>query len=279
MVNIEEKLNIIIKMNSINNIINENNEKKLLKILTKSKNRILIEGMPGVGNIGKQVIDFIVKDKKSLILVDIYSNYFPHFVKINPEIELPKHELFYFQHNNDIFFLYTGITQSLEDYGTYELAQNLHDLINKYNINKVITIAGIGLNQVSENPKIYLKSESKSISKLKRKGISLKPDNVVDVIFGLSGVLLGLIKINNTNNAELISILIETFSDPNYSSIKETKKLLLYLNDIFNLDFNFKDIDNEIKKIKIEEQKLINTLTTSEHSSKEQKALLSSYIG
>ena len=58
---------------------------------------IFIEGLPGIGNVGKVTVDFIVDELKAKKLYEISSYTFPHSVFVNEDnlVELPKIELFY----------------------------------------------------------------------------------------------------------------------------------------------------------------------------------------
>ena len=63
----------------------------------KLKNPILIEGLPGIGNVGKVTVDFLIDELKAKKLYEITSNTFPHSVFVNEDnlVELPKIEVFY----------------------------------------------------------------------------------------------------------------------------------------------------------------------------------------
>ena len=49
----------------------------------KLKNPILIEGLPGIGNVGKIAVDFLIDQLKHKIMYTIYSTSFPHSVFVN----------------------------------------------------------------------------------------------------------------------------------------------------------------------------------------------------
>jgi hypothetical protein len=56
---------------------------KTVKKIPKLKNPILIEGLPGIGNVGKVAVDFIIDELKAKKLYDIFSYTFPHSVFVN----------------------------------------------------------------------------------------------------------------------------------------------------------------------------------------------------
>ena len=65
----------------------------------KLSNPILIEGLPGIGNVGKVAIDFLIDEIKAVKLYEITSYTFPHSVFVNEDnlVELPVIEIFYKQ--------------------------------------------------------------------------------------------------------------------------------------------------------------------------------------
>ena len=69
--------------------------KTLKKIILK--NPILIEGLPGIGNVGKITLDYLVDSLNAKPFLEIYSNRFPNSVFVNEYnlIDLPKITLYY----------------------------------------------------------------------------------------------------------------------------------------------------------------------------------------
>ena len=65
----------------------------------KLNNPLLIEGLPGIGNVGKVAVDFLIDELKAKKLYDITSYTFPHSVFVNEDnlVELPIVEIFYKQ--------------------------------------------------------------------------------------------------------------------------------------------------------------------------------------
>ena len=49
----------------------------------KFSNPILVEGLPGIGNVGKVAVDFLVDELEAKRVMSFTSNTFPHSVFIN----------------------------------------------------------------------------------------------------------------------------------------------------------------------------------------------------
>ena len=64
---------------------------------------VLIEGLPGVGNVGKLAAEHLVEQLKATKFADIYSKYFPPQVLVDDEglIRLVNNELYYSKGEGD----------------------------------------------------------------------------------------------------------------------------------------------------------------------------------
>ena len=73
--------------------------------IPKLNNPLFIEGLPGIGNVGKVAIDFMIDELKAIKLYEITSSAFPHSVFVNEEnlVELPTVEIYY-KKNSDYRF-------------------------------------------------------------------------------------------------------------------------------------------------------------------------------
>ena len=64
----------------------------------KLNNPILIEGLPGIGNVGKLAVEHLIESINAKKFAEIYSKDFPPQVFINPDgtIKLVNNEFYYF---------------------------------------------------------------------------------------------------------------------------------------------------------------------------------------
>ena len=221
--------------------------------IPKLHNPILIEGLPGIGNVGKVAVDFLIDELKAKKLYEIISYTFPHSVFVNEDnlVELPVVEIFYRQlgKNRDILLL-GGDIQPIDEISSYEFSEKILDLAQKFNVKEIITLGGIGLSDIPKKPKVYCTGSSKKIiEKYKNETVSTSLYGVVGPIVGVSGLLLGLA---SRRNMEGISFLAETYGHPMYLGIKGAKEILRVLNKKLNLSINVDKLDKEIKDIESE---------------------------
>jgi uncharacterized protein len=261
----------------------ENTNKMSFKIKKiakpKSQDPILIEGLPGMGNVGKITVDFMIEDLKAKKFIEIKSETFPNSVFVNEEnlIELPKIELFYKNTKTNSLIFLCGDIQPLEEKNCYRFCEEILNLFQKLGGKEIITIGGIGLPQIPEKPKIFATGNNEEIvKKYKTNLINNKIYGVVGPIVGVSGLLLGLSK---ERNIPAISFLAETFSHPSYLGLKGAKKIMQNLNEALSIDLNISELDKEIKEMSNEEKNISKELKKFIPKIPLQKESGTNYIG
>lgn len=219
---------------------------------TKLKNPIMIEGLPGIGNVGKLAMDFIIDTLDAKKMYQINSVHFPSCVFINEEniVELPKIEIYHKKLKNNDLFLVSGDAQPMEERACYELCDNLLNLFEKQKGKEIITLGGIGLPINPKVPRIYCTGTNKKIiQKYSGEGIINNIYGSVGPIIGVSGLLLGIAK---QKNMEGVSLLAETFGHPTYLGIRGAREIIKVLNKKLDLKLNINKIDKEIETIENE---------------------------
>ena len=214
------------------------------------KNPVLIEGLPGIGNVGKIAVDFLIDELGAKKLFEISSYTFPHSVFVNEEnlVELPIIEMYYKKRKKgpDLLLL-AGDVQPIDEVSSYEFSDKILDIAEDFKCKEVITLGGIGLPDVPKKPKIYCTGNSKEIiKKYKDKNVNDKLYGVVGPIVGVSGLLLGLA---SKRNIKAIAFLAETYGHPLFLGIKGAKEILKVFNSKLKTNVNLNKLDREIEKI------------------------------
>jgi len=218
----------------------------------KLNNAVLIEGLPGIGNVGKIAIDFIIDNLDAEKVFEIYSDNFPHAVFVNEDnlVELPNISIYHKKIGNNDFLFLAGDIQPIDEGSCYEFCHKILDLMEKNNVKEVITMGGIGLQRIPENPVVYCTSNTKKIiKKYKTLNLNNKIYGVVGPIIGVSGLLIGLSK---DRNIPAIAMLAETFGHPTYLGIKGARAILKILNEKLGLNVDLKQLNEEIVEIEKE---------------------------
>jgi len=226
------------------------------KRLPKLNDPILIEGLPGIGNVGKIVADFLIDELKAKKIFEIYSYSLPNSVFVNDEnlVEMPTIEIYYKQFNkngkSDLLIL-TGDVQPTDEESSYEFTEEILNLFEKFNGKEIITMGGIGLQEISKKPLVYCTGNSKEIVTKYMKGTNLnnKLYGVVGPIIGVTGLLLGL---GSRRGINAIALLAETIAHPMYLGIKGAKETVKVLDKKLDLKLNLKKLEADIKDIEKE---------------------------
>lgn len=226
-----------------------------IKKLPKLKKVILVEGLPGIGNVGKIAVDFIIDKINAKKIYDITSNTMPHSVFVNEDnlIDMPSIELYYKKTVGTApdLLLLSGDVQPTDEVTCHEFCNKIIEIALNFKVEEIITIGGIGLQDVPKTPKIYCTGNNKKIITKYTKGTKLsnKIYGVVGPIVGASGLLLGL---SEKKEIPAIAILAETISHPLYLGIKGSREVLKVLIKKLKLKINIKDLDKEIKSLEAE---------------------------
>jgi uncharacterized protein (TIGR00162 family) len=219
----------------------------------KLSNVVFVEGLPGIGNVGKVAVDFIIDTLKAQKLYELFSYTFPHSVFVNEKnlVELPSIEIYYKKVKGNDLLLLAGDVQPIDEVSCYEFCEEILDIIENFKGKEIVTLGGVGLQNVPKKPKVYCTGNSKKIIDKYKKGTSIneKLHGIVGPIVGVSGILLGLAE---KRGISAIAFLAETFGHPMYLGVKGAREILKILNRKLNLKIDIKNMDKEIKDIENE---------------------------
>ena len=237
---------------------------QISKTVPKLNKPILIEGLPGIGNVGKVAVDFIIEELKAKKLFSLFSHTLPHSVFVNEKnlVELPTIEIYYKQRKgkNDLLFL-TGDVQPIDEKSSYDFCDKVLEILKRMGGQEIITTGGIGLQEVPEHPKIFVTGNDQKTIEKYAKGVKLekKIHGVVGPIIGVTGLLLGLGKRENIKG---VALLAETFGHPMYLGVKGAKEMLNILNKKLGLNINLNKLTQEINKLERETIKRTKELSS-----------------
>src|SRR3989344_7173270 len=131
----------------------------------KLKTPVLIEGLPGIGNVGKIAVDFMIEHLGAKKVGELTSYNLPHCVFVNEDnlIELPEIELYAKEIKNKTLLFLAGDIQPLDEKSCYEFCHTILDTFQKQKGKEIITLGGIGLPKIPSIPKVYCTGNSKGI--------------------------------------------------------------------------------------------------------------------
>jgi len=169
----------------------------VLKERPELQDPILIEGLPGVGNVGKLAAEHLIDQLKATKFADIYSKYFPPQVLVTEEglIKLVNNELYYVRadHATSDLILLVGDYQGLTPEGQYALSDRILSLAQELGVHRVYTLGGYGLGRMVEKPRVLgAATDTTLVEEMKKLGVVFSKGEPGSGIVGASGLLLGL---------------------------------------------------------------------------------------
>lgn len=251
------------------------------------KNPILIEGLPGMGNVGKIVVDFLIDALNAKKIYELTSYDLPHCVFVNEEnmVELPTINIYYTKLKNASLLLLTGDIQPVSESSCYEFCNQVLDTFEKKKGREIIALGGIGLQRLPKNPQVYCTGVSKqAVSKYKQYLVNTNIYGKVGPIVGVSGVLTGLA---GRRKLQAVALLAETWGQPNHLGLRGARNILKVLSQKLGVKIKLEELDKEIKDLeqemngkpqkKQQVKNVIKFLTKKEEESEEKSDV--AYIG
>src|SRR5512136_2815993 len=117
---------------------------------------ILIEGLPGIGQVGKLVAEYMIHQLGAEKIGEIHSIYLPPQVIVdeNGLARLARNELFLYQtEEKDLIFL-VGDHQSTSNEGHYILADQYCEIAVDLHVKRIYTLGGFGVGHLVNEPRV-----------------------------------------------------------------------------------------------------------------------------
>ena len=238
------------------------------------ENPILIEGLAGIGHVGRNCVSYLADNLDAEKIGIIDSHHFPPYTIVEDDKTLTplQNEVYYMEVNGRDIVMIEGNAQASSAEGHYEIAHQVLDFADEIGAEEIITIGGYGKGDVVEEPEVFGAVTGQEVQKdYSSYGISF--DHDVGQIVGISGLLLGLGKQRGKKG---IALLGETpgflMSDP-----KSTEAVLQVMEKILEVDLDYSQLDDKVE----ESQEVLKKLQNLKGSQgeKEQSQQQSSDLG
>ena len=245
--------------------------KELAKV--EAKDPVLIEGLPGLGLVGKIAMRYLIKQLKAQKFAYLYSPHFPYFVLVNKKgnVRLLRGAFYYVKNpagSNDLI-LFTGDSQSQTIEGQYEIADEMLKFAKKHAVGTIVTIGGYRM-ETTGKPKVIVAGTNQPIlDKALAAGAMVSPTG--SPIVGTAGLILGLARFKKIDALCLLGETRGYLPDP-----LAARSVIEVIKNMFNLNIDLAGIDEEISKAdkmvvrlqKIEENRVIQAEETRKEEDK-----------
>ncbi|MDD1705584.1 MAG: proteasome assembly chaperone family protein [Methanoregulaceae archaeon] len=156
---------------------------------------IFIEGLPGIGHVGKLVAEHMIQELGAEKVAEIRSIFFPPQVIIdeNGTVRLANNEVYYYAGETHRFLFLVGDYQATSSEGHYLLADAYLDLAAECGVSRVYTLGGYGVGHLVDEPRVLGAVNQPDLrGVIEAAGGIVGRDEPGGGIIGAAGLLLGL---------------------------------------------------------------------------------------
>ncbi len=223
---------------------------------------VLIEGLPGIGMVGKISLDYLAKEKDFKKYAEIESDLFSPQVDMNKDSEIVprKNELLYLKRKKEKdIILFKGRDQGTTAEAQHLLSKKVAEEASELNTSFIYTLGGLGTKQLQKDPTVYGAVTDKKI-KDKYKEYGVKFDRQGPII-GAAGLLLEYGRRNNIPGICLMGQTHGKFIDPNAA-----KNLLKVIEKDINLEIDYSGLDEKSEEMKKAVSRIMKQQTQAQQS-------------
>ncbi|RLI22840.1 proteasome assembly chaperone family protein [Candidatus Bathyarchaeota archaeon] len=208
------------------------------------ENPVLIEGLPGLGMVGRIAVRYLIKKLKAKPFAHLYSPHFPYYVIVNKRgnVRLLRGTFYYWRNpeNRDLIF-FTGDSQAQTIEGQYEIATKITDYAKRKGVNLIVTLGGYR-KEVEGTPRVYVASTSEKLLEKALKSECIRSPSGNPIV-GIAGILLGIARFKGIKALCLLGETRGYMPDP-----KAAKSVLNALCKILELKVDLSGLDAEIER-------------------------------
>ncbi len=251
---------------------------------------VLVEGLPGIGNVGRIAAEYMIKHLDAKKFAELYS---PHFMPVvllhEDEVELLKFEFYYLKNDggSDIVFL-IGDSQAGKEgsQGHFDVSEKVLDFAERIGIERIITLGGYSTGDLKEemddNPEVLGAVTHKELAdEFGEHGINFEDtDSNIGMIVGGTGLLLGMAKKRGMDG---LCLMGETAGFPILTDPKSAESVVKVLSNVLDIEVSLDDIEGKVeemeeflKKLENVQKKAMQEMEEGEGGSEKEKLR---YIG
>jgi uncharacterized protein (TIGR00162 family) len=208
---------------------------------------VLVEGLPGVGHVGKLAAEHVLEELESEAAERVYSTHFPPQVSVEEGCTELAHAEFHAVtpgEGRDLLVL-TGNHQAQNNAGHYGLTDAFLDVAADYGAEEVYALGGVPTGElIKEYGVVGAVTDERRVDDLETAGVEFRDEEPAGGIVGVSGLLLGL---GERRNFEATCLMGETSGylvDP-----KSAQAVLEVLQAVLGIDLDFAELEERAEEM------------------------------
>jgi uncharacterized protein (TIGR00162 family) len=156
---------------------------------------VLVEGLPGVGHVGKLVAEHLVDEFDSKVVRRIHSHHLPPQCAVDDDgtTDLVSAEIYELEANGVETLVLTGDHQSQTIDGHYKITERVLDIADDAGVERIYGLGGVATGELVEEYDVVGAANSEAlVEEMTEHGVEFGEGEPEGGIVGVSGLLLGL---------------------------------------------------------------------------------------
>lgn len=208
---------------------------------------VLIEGLPGVGHVGKLAAEYLLEECDSELVRRVYADEFPPQVSIddNGVAELVCTEFHAVETGGRDLLVLTGDHQAGSNAGHYHLTESFLDIAEELGVERLFALGGVPTGELVEEYHVLGAVTNADLkADLEAEDVEFREDEPAGGIVGVSGLLLGL---GNRRSLDAACLMGETSGylvDP-----KSARAVLEVLEATLNFELDYESLEDRAEEM------------------------------
>ncbi len=208
---------------------------------------VLVEGLPGVGHVGKLAAEHLLDQFEATLVRRVYSEHLPPQVSVGDEgtASLSCAEFHAVETEGRDLLVLTGDHQAQDNQGHYRLADAFLDVAEAFDVDRVYALGGVPTGElIDEYDVLGAATDDAAVERLEEIGVEFREDEPAGGIVGVSGLLLGLGERRGASAACLMGETSGYLVDP-----KSAQAVLEVLEEDLGIETDFADLEERAEEM------------------------------
>ena len=202
---------------------------------------VFLEGLPGVGHVGKLAAEHLLEELESTLVRRVYSNDLPPQVDVGDDgvAELTHAEFHAVETDGRDLVILTGDHQAQSNEGHYRMANAFLDIAAEFGCESAYALGGVPTGELIEEYDVLGAASSEArVEALEDVGVEFREDEPAGGIVGVSGLVLGLGGRRGMDAACLMGETSGYLVDP-----KSARAVLEVLVELFEIEIEYESLE------------------------------------
>jgi hypothetical protein len=208
---------------------------------------VLIEGLPGVGHVGKLAAEHLLEELDGEPVRRIYSQHFPPQVSVEDgrtQLASASFHAVETDQGHDLLVL-TGDHQAQDTQGHYRLTDRVLDVADAFGVERLFALGGVPTGELIEEYDVLGAATSDAlVDDLEGADVAFREDEPAGGIVGVSGLLLGLGERRDFAAACLMGETSGYLVDP-----KSAQAVLTVLQEVVGFEVDFASLEERAEEM------------------------------